>query len=277
MLQKIEHLLASLSSAERRVGQWVLDHPRQAADSTLAVVARETGASEPTVIRFCRSVGLDGFRDLTLRLTEALSRPASYVHRDVSVDDATPDAIAKVIDASIQALVDLRGRLATLPVDPAVAVLQKARQIIFFGLGASGHVAQDACHKFFRLGRPCAAMTDSPTILQFASIASAADVIVVISTRGRWPETIEAVRQATANGATVIAITDPSSELADTASLVLAGEAAEDTSVYTPMSSRLAQLALLDALHVSMALALGEAASDKLRASKAVISRHFSG
>ena len=277
MLIRIEQSLPSLSGAERRVGSWVLDHPRQAADSTLAVVAREAGVSEPTVIRFCRRVGLDGFRELTLRLTEALSRPASYVHRDVSVDDATPDATTKVLDASIQSLVDLRGRLASLPVDDVVVALQKARQIAFFGLGASGHVAQDACHKFFRLGRPCTAMTDSPTILQVASIAGPGDVIVAISSRGRWPETVEAVRVATANGATVIAITDPASELADAASLVLAGEAAEDTSVYTPMSSRLAQLALLDALHVSLALSLGEAASDKLRASKAVITRQFSG
>lgn len=277
MLVQIEQILPTLSSAERRVGSWVLDHPRQTAGSTLAVVAQESGVSEPTVIRFCRRVGLDGFRDLTLRLTEALSRPASYVHRDVSIDDATPDATAKVLDASIQALVDLRGRLASLPVDEVVDVLRKARQIVFFGLGASGHVADDACHKFFRLGRPCTAMSNSPTILQFASIAGTGDVIVAISTRGRWPETIEAVRVARANGAMVVAITDPASELAKEANLVLAGEPAEDTSVYTPMSSRLAQLALLDALHVSLALSLGEAASDKLRASKAVISRQFSG
>jgi RpiR family carbohydrate utilization transcriptional regulator len=268
MLNRIEQRAAGLSRAEKRVAGWVLAHPRQAADATLAQVAQACGTSEPTVIRFCRSVGLSGFRELTIRLTEALSRPVSYVHSDVSADDATPDAVTKVLDAAIASLMDMRARLSSVPMDAAAAALREARQITFIGLGASGHVATDARHKFFRLGTPCNAHTDTPSILQAAAIAGPGDVLIIISHLGGWSELDRAAATARDNGAIVIALTDPDSGLARNASLVFGSEPDEDTSVYTPMSSRLAQLALLDALYVAFALSLGDIAAEKLRRSK---------
>jgi RpiR family carbohydrate utilization transcriptional regulator len=273
MLARIEQQSNSLSRAERRVADWVLAHPRQAADGTLAQVASHCGASEPTVIRFCRSIGLTGFRELTLRLTEALSRPVSHVHRDVSADDATPDAATKVLDASIQSLIDMRAQLSSMQIDAAVDLLRGARQIIFLGLGASGHVAEDACQKFFRLGTPCSAITNTPGILQVAAISRPGDVLIMVSHLGAWTEIENAASQALENGAGVIAITDPRAGLAKIATVFFSCDRLEDTSAYTPMSSRLAQLALLDVLYVAYALALGETASENLRRSKNALLR----
>ena len=271
MLQDIEQRVGDLSPAEQRVARWVLGHPRQAAQATLATVARECGTSEPTVIRFCRRMGLGGFRELALRLTEALSRPASYVHRDVGPDDSASDAITKVMDASIQSLIEIRAQLSTMPIDAAVVALSGARQLAFAGLGASGQVASDACQKFFRLGIPCTALTDTPMILQYAAIADPRDVLILASQSGRWPELARAAELAQNNGATVIALTDPNTTLAEAAALLFPFLAPEDTSVYTPMSSRLALLALLDALQVALALALGDPAAEKLRSAKSAL------
>jgi RpiR family carbohydrate utilization transcriptional regulator len=268
MLNQIEQRLPDLSPAERRVADWVLGHPRQAARAKLAAVARASKASEPTVIRFCRRLGLGGFRELAIRLTEALSQPASYVHRDVRVDDATADAVAKVIDASIQSLLDVRSRLSAMPIDAAVAALSAARQLAFAGLGASGHVARDACQKFFRLGIPCTTLVDSPMIVQYAAIAGPGDVLIFTSQSGRWPELAGAAELARGRGAIVIALTDPQTSLARAADIVFPYNALEDTSVFTPMSSRLAQLALLDALQVALAVSLGKPAVENLRNSK---------
>jgi RpiR family carbohydrate utilization transcriptional regulator len=268
MLKQIEQRRSHFSPSERRVADWVLGHPRQAAGATLAAIARECGTSEPTVIRFCRRAGLRGFRELGIRLTEALSQPASYVHRDVSADDAQSDATAKVMDASIRSLMDVRARLSAMPIAAAVAAMARARQLAFAGLGASGHVARDACQKFFRLGIPCCTLTDTPMILQFAAIAEPADVLIIASQSGRWPELARAAELAQHNGATVIALTDPQTTLASAADILFPYHALEDTSVYTPMSSRLAQLALLDAVQVALALELGDPAVGKLRSAK---------
>ena len=271
MLQTIEDWLPRLSPAERRVAHWVLAHPRAAAGSTVAGVAAESGASEPTVVRFCRRVGLSGFRELVLRLAEAVSTPATVAHTDVSAEDTTSDAVHKVFDASIRTLIDMRGRLSGMPFEQALGVLTSSRQIAFAGLGASGHVANDAGHKFFRLGIPCTSLTDSSTILQFAAICTAGDTLVLLSHSGRWPVLAKAARTARANGATVIALTEPGSAVALESDLLLACRANEDPSLYTPMSSRLAHLALLDALQVALALALGMPANERLRRSKQIL------
>lgn len=271
MLTKIQGLLGDLSAAEQRVANWVINHPRQSTESTLAEIARHAGVSEPTVVRFCRSVGVSGFRELTLRLAEALSRPETYLHQDVAVDDSNADAVTKVFDASIRTLVDTRAQLVGQPFDEAVQLMAEARQLNFIGMGASGYVARDAAHKFFRLGIPCSAFTDIPSILQFASITQPGDVLLFVSTLGGWQEMIRAAGLARDRGASVIALTRPGCELSEQATLLFPCEPAEDTSVFTPMTSRLAQLALLDALLVTLALFMGATATDKLRAAKSAI------
>ena len=268
MLTTITNALPDLTPSEQRVGHWILQHPKEAANITLARLAAECETSEPTVVRFCRRVGLGGFRELAIRLTEALSSPAAYVHRNVSADDSIADAVIKVMDASIQSLVEMRAQLSSMPVNEAVGAMKDARQIAFAGLGASGHVARDACHKFFRLGIPCTALHDTTMILQFSAIADARDVLVLLSHSGRWQEFGRAAKMARARGATVIAVTSPDSVFAGEASLLFPCRVVEDTNIFTPMSSRLAQLALLDAIQVALALAQGEVAGDNLRRSK---------
>ena len=85
MLSQITRAIPNLSRAEKRVATWVLEHPKQATSATLAHIASECGTSEPTVLRFCRRMGLRGFRELGVRLAESLSVPGSYVHRDVNL------------------------------------------------------------------------------------------------------------------------------------------------------------------------------------------------
>lgn len=146
--------------------------------------------------------------------------------------------------------------------------MKDARQIVFAGLGASGQVARDACHKFFRLGIPCTALHDTTMILQYAAIADSHDVLVLLSHSGRWQEFGRAAKMARERGATVIAVTSQDSVFAEEASLHFPCSVVEDTNIFTPMSSRLAQLALLDAIQVALALAKGDVAGDNLRRSK---------
>jgi len=271
MLVQIEDLVPELSRAEQRVARWILKHPKKASRGTLAEIARDCGVSEPTVIRFCRHVGTGGFREFAMRLTEHLSRPVSNVHNDVNADDTASDAVIKVMDASIRSLIEMRSTMSSLPVEAAVAAMATARQIGFIGLGASGHVAADACQKFFRLGIPCMALTNTPDILQYSGVAERDDVLIIISHGGRWAELARAAESAGARGATVIALTDQGSRLASVAALIFPCEGIEDPSVYTPMSSRLAHLALLDALQVALALAMGDRAVERLRRSRAAL------
>lgn len=268
MLNWIELQAKSLSRAEQRVAAWVLKHPRQTAGASIAEVAQAAGTSDPTVIRFCRHLGLSGFRELKLRLAEALSRPTTYVHSDVGADDSTAEIVAKVFDRSIRALIDARSAVMVAPIDRAVAAMASTRQLVFCGVGASGHVAADAGHKFFRLGIPCTAATDVATMLQLAAISDPADVFVVISQSGTTQGPVTVSKTLRERNVRSIAITASGTPLATTADIVIDCQPDEDTSIVTPMSSRLAKLALLDAIQVALALQLGEAAEVRLHDSK---------
>ncbi|MEM8683924.1 MAG: SIS domain-containing protein [Pseudomonadota bacterium] len=276
MLERIEKTIDQLSPAESRVARWVLEYPRRAADATLAEVASECGTSQPTVIRFCRHVGLAGFRELALRLTEDLSRPGRFVHRDVNEDDRPADVATTIIDSAVRTLLEQRQWLQSSDIQQAASLLANARQIVFAGVGGSGHVSTDACHKFFRLGIPCSALTDVPSIRQSASIAGAGDVFVITSNSGRWSAMEDAAVSVRRLGGAVIAITDPETGLGKAASLAIPCSYREDTGIYTPMNSRLAQLAVLDVLQVATALVLGRPAADKLAKTKQALTSNLS-
>ena len=271
-LRQLASRQSSLSPSESRVAAWVLANPGEAVSAPVQKVASEAAVSEPTVIRFCRSMGLAGYRELKTRLIASLHKAESYLHHDVSIEDGASSAAVKVLESSLNTLVDMRKQICAIPFEPAVQAVAGARQLVFAGLGASGHVAGDAAHKFFRLGLPCATALDSPTILQQAAVCHERDLVVVISRRGNWRELIDGMRLAISRGATVLAVTDPGSRLAEVADILFPCYPPEDASVYTPMSSRLAQLVLLDALQISVALAMGQAAEANLKSASAALS-----
>jgi RpiR family carbohydrate utilization transcriptional regulator len=267
MLKRTASIRDSLSAAERRVADWVLAHPHKVVGLPLAKIAAEIGVSDPTVVRFCRSVGAAGFTDFKVRIAQNLAS-RQFVHADVRPGDDTGDIVAKVMGRSIRELTNLQQRLDTGRLEQAAAAMASAQRIDFYGIGASGSVVQDAQNKFFRLGLPCVAYHDSPTIRQAAAITDAGYAVVAVSKTGRSMDVVGACRQARTNGARVIAITSPLSPLARAAEIAILVDIDEDTGVYTPMSSRLAQLAVLDVIQVAFALRLGRGGSRKLELAK---------
>ena len=265
--------LDSLSPAEALVAAWVLQQPRQAAERSLAEFAQAVGVSEPTVVRFCRSVGAAGFRVWKQRLQTALSRPESFLHSSIDPSDSAAGAAQKVIESAIHALVQLREEVSAQPLQPTVEILLAARQLIFVGFGASAAVARDAWHKYFRLGIPATTALDSQTMLQHAAIAAPGDVYLAISHSGQWPDTLQAMALAQERGAKVIGFTRRGSALARLADFVFDQLPPEDGRVQTPMTSRLTQLAMLDALQVALALGMGPTAVANLQHSKSVLAR----
>ncbi len=272
MLNRIKNIRQQLTSAERRVADWVIENPNSVINRTLADIASVVDVSEPTIVRFCRSIGTSGFRDFKTRLTQHLAVTEHVVHADVSAEDDAEQIIAKVIGRSVKELIGVQQRLNASAVEKVVEALISVSRIDFYGIGASGFVVADAQNKFFRLGIPCNAYNDSPTILQAASITNPEYAVVVVSKTGSSKTVIEAAQTAVALGAKVIAITSPGSALADIAPQNLLVDINEDTGLYTPMSSRLAQLAVLDTLQVAVALRMGDRGQHSLDKTKQILS-----
>ena len=269
MLSKISEALANLSGAERKVAECALAEPKWFVHAAVAEIAEHASVSQPTVIRFCRSLGYKGLPEFKLSLSASIGHEGMpYVHEELNADDDMGGVMEKVLGNTAASILGARRSLKETDLENAIAMLSHARRIEFYGVGNSGIVAQDAQHKFFRFGISTVAYVDTHIQLMAASVLSDQDVLVVISNSGSSIEVLDAVSIAKENVAAVIAITRAASPLSQLADCVLSVMPQADTERYTPMVTRLLQLVVIDILAIGLALRMGETASLQLEKSK---------
>ncbi|NTS76968.1 MurR/RpiR family transcriptional regulator [Catenovulum sp. SM1970] len=265
ILDKITQSQHAFSKSERKVAEVILASPETTIHSSIATLAKAAEVSEPTVNRFCRRLETKGFPDFKLHLAQSLANGTPYVSRHVEADDS-PEAYAnKIFESTMASLDSARSTLNPTAVNKAIDQLTQARQIMFFGLGASASVAQDAQNKFFRFNVPVVCFSD--VLMQRMSCINCneGDVVVIISHTGRTKSLVEIANIARNNDATVIGITASNSPLAEACSTVLSMDVPEDTDMYMPMASRIAQLVLVDILATGFTLRRGPKFRDNLK------------
>ena len=265
MLERVKASIPALPPAEQRVARLLLADPRSFATLPVSELALRSQVSKPTVIRFCRSVGYGGLADFKLKLAGTVNEGVPFVHRAVAENDKPADLIVKVIDNAVAAMLKYRNDVASHAIDRAIGALAKAgegkHRIEFYGVGNSGIVAQDAQHKFFRLGVNAVACSDAHVQVMSATMLEPGDCAVVISNSGRSRDLIDSANIARRKGASLIVISASGSPLAQMAlannQILLAADHPEDYDRYSPMVSRLLHLLIIDILTTGVALRLG--------------------
>jgi RpiR family carbohydrate utilization transcriptional regulator len=265
ILERVKAALPALPPAEQRVAKLLLSDARSFANLPVSELADRAHVSKPTVVRFCRSVGYDGLTDFKRKLAGSVNEGVPFVHRAVDEDEKPADLIVKVVDNAVAALLHYRNDAASHAFEIAINALAEAgrtgRRIEFYGVGNSGIVAQDAQHKFFRLGVNTAACSDGHVQLMSATMLQPGDCAVIISNSGRSRDLLDAAEIARKKGATIIIITASGSPLAalglSQGQILLAVDHPEDFDRYSPMVSRLLHLIAIDILTTGVALRLG--------------------
>lgn len=259
LIVHISGLLPSLSPAEQRVARLVVADPADAARRTITDLATAAETSEATVIRFCRSVGMEGYPQLRIRLAAEAARRVEPPDARVVGGDIPPGADLAQIIATI-AFNDARAVEETAEqLDPAVCeqvvdAINGAGRVDIYGAAASGFVASDFQQKLHRIGRTAFAWPDVHLALTSAALLGKGDVAVGISHSGTTSDVIEVLQQARARGATTVALTNfPRSPITEVADFVLTTAARETTYRSGAMASRLAQLTVVDCLFVGVA------------------------
>ncbi len=258
MLKKIREKRDQLNKSERKVADTILLNPSVVTQLSIAALAKSAGVSEPTVNRFCRSFLSKGFPDFKIQLAKSLVSGSLFVTRSVEQNDSAEQYTDKIFTSTIATLDAARKQVDVQAIATVVDHLVQAKQIAFFGLGASGSVARDAQHKFFRFNLPVVAYDDVLMQRMVAAASHTGDVIVIISYTGRTKDLVEIAQLANSTGATVIGITLENSPLAKVCPVVLSVPHVENTDIYMPMISRLTQLTLLDVLATGLTLKRGE-------------------
>ncbi|GAB5374222.1 MAG: MurR/RpiR family transcriptional regulator [Acuticoccus sp.] len=263
----LRRLAASGSPAERRIASLVLSDAEAASVAPIHDLAERAGVSEPTVTRFCRAVTCDGVRDFKLRLAQ-ICAIGGFAMFPEPVMRSSSDA--RIIDAvrrgAVSAIERTAASLDMGVVAQAAGAIVSARQVVALGSGGVSSIgAVELQNRLFRLSIPITAHTDGQMQRMVAAVAGETTVALALSSSGHTASVLDATRIARGYGATTIAITDPASELARTAEIVLGFTIPGDAHIVKPTSGRYALLTVIDVLATSVAETVGPNVLEGLR------------
>ncbi|MGY0692103.1 MurR/RpiR family transcriptional regulator [Virgibacillus sp. FSP13] len=280
VLYKVRESLDYVKPAEKSVAEYILKHPESVVSMSVKKLAAESYSSAAAVMRFCQSLGYKGFREFKLKLSGDLSVINLHdLDKEALVPgDSIEDIMSVITNNNIQSLFDTLQLLYKDQLEIAYHYLVEARKIDFYGVGSSYLIAYDAVQKFSRINKICTAYSDFHMQKVSAVNLSDQDVVVAVSYSGETPQIIDCAKIAESQGAKVIAITKyADSTLSKMADAVLFVAAQEDEFRSAAMSSRIAQLNVIDMLYTACAYEDYESALTHLNRTHQVIQQSKKG
>ena len=268
VLTEIAAAIPNLRKSEVKVAEYVLRAPEQVMHMRIVDLAQEAQVSEPTIVRFCRGIGCNGFQEFKVRIAQEMAVANNIGQFAIAEDDSIEDICDKIADTTIQRLHQVKSQLKTKQVAQAANAISAARRVEFYGFGASGAVATDAQHKFFRLQVATAAYSDPHMQSMSAVTLGEDDVVVAISQSGRTKDLLHTVQLAQQHGAQVVSLAPANTPLSLAADLPIHINIEEDTEQFTPMTSRIAHLMIIDMLAVAVTQRRGPEFAEHLNAIK---------
>jgi DNA-binding MurR/RpiR family transcriptional regulator len=264
-----------LSAGEKRLARVILDDADFALDASISELALRAGVSPPTVTRFCRRLGFQGYPDFKLQLARSAYVGLRYLRPDTA-ETATPASVAEDIVAKAQnALFQLHQSLDLAAVEEAAGLLRRASMIHAFGAGGnSSMIAHELANRLFRLGCRVAPTSDHGMALMLSAACARGDVVFGSSFSGRNAELVRCFRVLSERGVPTIALTQSRSPVAEAAALVLAVDLPEGVNIFRPTSTRYAYLAVVDILANLVAYADRPRSARLLRGIKEQLVRH---
>ena len=249
ILTLIRHSSPGLPPTARRIATYIDQHAQDVIRMSITELAEQTDASEGSVVGLCQRLGIDGFQELKILLSRDLVDPVRMIQEDLHESDSVADVAEHVFAAHIASLQETRKLLVSQSLTRAVEILRAARRIEVYGIGSSGPIAQDLAYRLLQLGRDAKVVSDSHIQAVSAAMTDSSTAVVTISHSGSTRETVLATRLAREAGARTIGITKlGKSPLARYCDIVLHTIANETRYRPEAMSSRVAQLALIDTL-----------------------------
>jgi RpiR family transcriptional regulator, carbohydrate utilization regulator len=253
VLSKTRGAYSSLSSSEKKVADYILEHSNETIRMTLADVAQETNVSDATVLRFCRSVGYKRWLEFKIDLTQTLPTFPEQILDEVIEGDSPGTIAKKVFNKSIQAITDTMVAIDDASYSKALNLIKNSKKILLVGVGTSGPIVNELNNRLLRLGLNCHVQTDSYIQTMESALLTSEDLVIAISQTGDSHDPLRTITLAKSKGASVIVITgNTASKLTDHADVVLLS-VSHETRVET-IASRIAQYAIIHALYVGLAM-----------------------
>lgn len=266
MLKEVAKIRDTLTKAELRLAEVILKQPETIITMSMVDLKKAADVSDPTILRFCRRLGCNGYPEFKVRLAQGLSPAAPFVHRAIEQGDSVAEAVEKILTNSMNAIKRFISDADPVAVENAADAMINARAVFLLGLGISETVAFDAEHKLFRLGLHCRTVFDAQRQMLLAPTLKSDEVAVFFSHSGATRTLVTVASMARENGVTTIAITAPKSHLARNCDIVIPVPRYEHSELYTPLTARLNHFLVINMLVATIGLKQGRHMPDNLTA-----------
>ncbi|MFC3058749.1 MurR/RpiR family transcriptional regulator [Paenirhodobacter populi] len=266
LLQRILQEREDMRPAERRVADFVGSAPSKVIHMSMARLSETCSVSDPTIMRFCRRFGFDGYQDFKLHLAQSLVPSAPFVYEQIGPQDSIDNIVRKTCRNSLNAIQRLAEDLDPAQVAEGARLLQAASWTGIYATGISEVNALDAEHKFQRLGMRCQALLGRQVQWMHAESARPGEVALIFSQSGHTKQTVEVAVAARAGGARVVSVAAGDSPLAQVSDAVIAVLPYDRTELMTPLASRLNHHLVTNMLVTAIAIASGSQFPDQLPA-----------
>ena len=276
MLLRIESKKASMSKSEALVCDYIIQHPEEVIYLSVSELAEKSGVSDATVIRASQKIGSSSYQDLKITLAQDIVTPLQAVNEEVQADDLPPVVLDKVFQGILHTLNYTYRIQEASDLDKTAQLLLGAKRIGICGLGNSHAIAADMQHKLMRLGLNAIAYSDNHLQIISTSFFGPGDVLFAISHSGSSRDIVRVAELAKENGAAVISLTNLGvSPLVEISDIALHTASNETRYRRVALSSRLAQMAVIDVIYTLIALKKEDSVDGFFKVEKALVETKF--
>lgn len=255
-LERIRQGMAILNRSERKVSEYILENPKGILHMPIAKLSERTNTSEATIIRMCRSLNFEGYRDLKLSVAAALPQKSTIEHKyqDISAEASLSETIQQIASNNIYSIKNTLAVNDEKDIKKVIQELNRARRISIVGIGASAIVALDFEQKLKRINKWCEVLIDSHSQLVSVTNLNEDDVLFAISYSGETKEIINTVSIAKENNIKIISLTEYSNNtLQKLSNINLFVSSTENFIRSAATASRISQLTLIDIIFTGLA------------------------
>jgi DNA-binding MurR/RpiR family transcriptional regulator len=206
-------------------------------------------------------MGYSGFKDFKISMAQGYSSYNEYFFHTDAENNATElqALIRKTLYSESHVIETTMRFLDETLLEAASRQLIASRRICLFGVGTSFTICNDAQRKLTRLGLSVWTYNEFHSSMMLISTMNENDVVFCISHSGITPETGEILKIAHAKGIHTILMTSfPNTPMCKYAQIILRTYGQEVSTNRTAMTSRIGQLAVVDALYVTLVHLMGE-------------------
>lgn len=209
--KKILAVFQRLPENQQKVANYILQQPNELAFVTSDTLARRLKISKPTIVRFARSLGYQGFTDLQQECIGALHSDLTNVPRFLGdmKKRTQNETLAKVVETELQNISDTLEHFDRVVFEDVVTMFLHAKKIFTMGTGISALLSQILAYELCQVAINARSLSSGPTrFVELLGLATKGDVVVGFSFPPYSRETIEAAAFARKQGASVVAFTD---------------------------------------------------------------------